>query len=245
MVTALLGPPVPEEPLRSHPAKYPPGVLEAFKGLLGDEQLVVDPLGGVGKIGLLSQEGRATVSSDLEREWARQAPLHGATGMIADSTKLPYASSSVPAIAVSPAYANRLGDSYAPKDYGTPEERRSHATRNTYRLKLGRPLTVNSGAALQWGQGYRDLHTKMMEEWARVLSPGAPLLLNLKDHPRKGVVQLVTFWWWTTLQALGYRGPTHVVSIMAGGDQNTARARSKGQSWVNYETVARFLAPGT
>ncbi len=220
-----------------HPATYNDGVLAEMQDMLPPEGLVLDPMAGVGKIGLVAQF--RSVAVDLEAEWVSQAARRSAKPVKADSTALPFSDASFAAVACSPAYGSRMADQYVPK----VAPRRSDGTRMSYRLKLGRPLTANSGAAMQWGPAYRDLHRAAAVEWLRVLRPGGTLLLNMKDHLRAWILQPVTAWWWQMLADEGFRGPLEVRAVLAGGDQNTSRARAKGLGTINYETVARFERP--
>lgn len=66
--------------------------------------------------------------------------------------------------------------------------------RITYKHQLGRDLSINSAAGLQWGPKYRSFHEAA---WTRVdanVIPGGFFLLNCKDHVRGGVMQYVTDW---------------------------------------------------
>lgn len=109
-------------------------------------------------------------------------------------------------VIVSPAYGNRMSDQYL----GTPAEqvrRQVDGTkprRTSYAISLGRRLTVGSGAALQWGPGYRDFHTKA---WTHVrdhnLVDGGHFILNAKSHYRNGGLCDVSGWHKDTCLQLG------------------------------------------
>lgn len=178
-----------------HPAPFSDAVLDVFRDLLarwnvrGGRRLL-DPFAGTGRIHELATDGWETVGVELEPEWAR---VHTDT-IVGDATALSFPDRSFDAIATSPAYGNRLADSYDPSD---PEARRS------YSIDLGRPLTVGNGAAMQWGDEYCELHTKVWAECVRVLRPEGLLLLNCKDHQRDGAIVGVTGWHLRTLIGLG------------------------------------------
>ena len=82
---------------------------------------------------------------------------------------------------------------------GTPEEQRVRAEtgklprRRSYAISLGRRLSTGSGAALQWGKNYRDMHLNVMLNWADWGVGGA--VINISDHFRDGVLQPVSSWW--------------------------------------------------
>lgn len=183
-----------------HPAVFSDAVLAAFEALLdehadGDGRVLVDPFAGTGRIHEL-RPAWETIGVEIEFEWAS---LHPAT-VCADSRDLvdvldALGVDQVDAVATSPAYGNRLADSYDAYD---PEARRS------YSIDLGRALTEGNGAGLQWGDRYRALHLQVWEQCAEVLRPGGLLLLNVKNHQRAGEIMPVTAWHRSTLIDLGF-----------------------------------------
>jgi len=180
-----------------HPATYSDALLDTLRELLeehhdGVGRRIVDPFAGTGRIHEL-QPGWATIGVELEPEWAG---LHADT-ICGDSRLLEdllHGHRPVDAIVTSPAYGNRLADSYDAYD---PQARRS------YSIDLGRPLTDGNGAGLQWGDEYRTLHERVWEECSWLLRSGGLLLLNCKDHQRAGRVEAVTGWHVRTLVGLG------------------------------------------
>jgi hypothetical protein len=82
-------------------------------------------------------------------------------------------------------------------------EARDGSYRVSYRHTLGRPLSTGNSGALQWGDAYRALHRAAWAEVVRVLRPGALVLVNVKDHIRRGRLVPVAAWHWETLEALG------------------------------------------
>lgn len=180
-----------------HPAPFSDAVLDAFGELLdehhdGDDRRVVDPFAGTGRIHEL-RPGWDTIGVELEPEWARLHPdtICGDSRCLED---LLYDRRPIAAVVTSPAYGNRLADSYDAYD---PEARRS------YSIDLGRPLTDGNGAGLQWGSDYRQLHERVWQECAWLLRPGGLFILNCKDHQRDGRIQAVTGWHVRALVELG------------------------------------------
>lgn len=191
------GKPVDDAP--PHPATYSNAVLDCFRELLelhdAPNKLLIDPFAGTGRVHELRPEW-STVGVELEPEWAK---LHGGTicGDSTDFAAVGIGDVQAGVVATSPAYGNRLADAFY--DAADAEARR------TYAIDLGRPLTENSGAGLQWGDEYRELHRKVWAECVDVLVPGGLFLLNCKDHRRNGELVAVTAWHVEALQSLGMR----------------------------------------
>ncbi len=181
---------------RPHPAKYSAGVIvDAFARLIPAPALVLDPFGGVGGIHHLRKLGEyRTVAVEIEREWAMASPGHTVQG---DSTCLPFADDTFDAVATSPAYGNRMADS------NPPSPKNANFVARKYQFLLGRKMHPNNGSSMHFGVPYRKLHTEVWREVRRVLRPGGVLLLNMKDHIRRGVPQPVVAWHCTTLSGLG------------------------------------------
>jgi tRNA G10 N-methylase Trm11 len=177
-----------------HPAKFSPPILAAIETALAARvdgaAVILDPFAGVGGVHALPWE---TVGVEIEPEWAAQ---HPAT-RCGDSTKLTdlFPAGSFDAVVTSPAYGNRMADSYAGDAKGT--------RRFTYRTSLGRPLAAGNGGGLQWGDAYRDLHLAVWEQCVRMLRPGGWVFVNVSNHIRGGVEQPVVEWHLQTLLGLG------------------------------------------
>lgn len=183
-----------ETDLRPHPAPFSPEILATAAGMLGPGPgLALDPMAGSGRgLDLLERAGFTPIGWEIEPEWAISDPRT----RIGDFRANDLATGTVDAIFTSPSYGNRLADGYA----GSPKDMEHLAAtgkirRRTYRIALGRPLSPGSGAGLQWGPEYRDLHREIMQEMARVLCVGGNLVLNISDHIRDGEVQPVSGWW--------------------------------------------------
>lgn len=176
-----------------HPAPYSPTVLVAMQTWLDKLAtpggLILDPMAGTGRIHQLT--GYATVGVELEPEWA----LMSEGTIVGDATNTYFPDESFDGCCVSPCYGNRMADHHNAQDG-------SH--RRTYRHFLGRQLSPNNAGAMQWGDEYRALHEKAWREVYRVLKPGAPFLLNMKDHVRQKKIVPVTSWHLNTAIALGF-----------------------------------------
>lgn len=184
--------------MTKHPAPYSPAVLEAMQRWLDKlaehtyawyRPLIIDPMAGTGRIHQL--KGYITFGVELEPEWAEMHPQT----QVGDATKLQYPNEYFDGCCVSPCYGNRMADHHNALD---------GSYRRTYRHLLGRQLSPNNAGAMQWGDEYRALHQEAWAEVYRVLKPGAPFLLNMKDHIRQKKRQHVTSWHFTTARALGF-----------------------------------------
>lgn len=79
------------------------------------------------------------------------------------------------------------------------------STRYTYRHALGRPLHERNAGQMQWGDAYRQLHEEAWREAHRVLRHNGLILVNVKNHVRGGVEQLVVEWHAQALQGAGFK----------------------------------------
>lgn len=180
-------------PIVPHPAPYSHNLLPVFAGYLDGRHAVVDPMAGEGRVHIPARWAGVPVSVgvELEPEWAAAHPRT----ICGNALALPFGGDTFDAICVSPAYGNRFANDTS----GCTDPR----GRKDYRRALGRPLSDDSGAALLWGDEYRDLHARAWAEVNRVLAPGGVWLLNCKDHNRAKQRQRVTDFHARTLEDLG------------------------------------------
>jgi len=238
------------EPTR-HPAMFSPPLLKTIANLLGppppgQPPLLLDPMGGVGTVGTLRHFGWHVISNEIEMEWACQAPGNGSTPTVGDAAALPYADHSFAAAVTSPAYGNRLADHYMPVDLSA----RSHKVRRTYPMYLRRQVHDRSAARFHWGKVYKELLLAAFVELRRVLRPDARFVGNYKDHfatvVRRGVKtrerRCLTAWCITALEDLGFTLRARQ-RVPLRGDQNTNRARQRGDAVIDHEDVVLFTAP--
>lgn len=122
------------------------------------------------------------------------------------------------AVVTSPTYGNRMADHHDAKEkckacngqgeiYEFEEcvkfytfcykcngtGRREHK-RLTYKHQLGRDLSSNSSAAMQWGVEYKVFHNRAWRKVSEILRPGGLFILNVKDHIRGGRLIPVSRW---------------------------------------------------
>lgn len=193
-----------------HPATFSPQILAAIDALIPDGARVLDPFAGVGTIHRLRPR-IDTWGLEIEHEWGAASPYT----LVGDARDLPWPDDAFDYVATSPCYGNRMADHH---------EARDASRRITYRHYLGRALTPTSSGKLQWGTAYRELHDAAWWEAKRV---ARHLILNVKDHVRRDVLQRVPEWHLATCRRLGweltdeYRIP---VSGMRFGENHGARA---------------------
>lgn len=170
-----------------------------------DDGFVLDPYGGVGGIHKLRELGGwTTVCVEREPEWHEQAcrlypALTGHT-VLADLLSLVRLGDGMDAIVTSPAWGNRLADTYM----GGSDEKAGRApsarSRRTYSIALGRVPDEGSSCTLDFergrgGDAYRNLHVRHLRHMATLLKPGGVVIIDIADHERKKQRQRVTDWW--------------------------------------------------
>lgn len=181
-----------------HPAKFTASIIAEItaelmsQGFQGD---ILDPFGGVGGVHELHDPlnlGWYTYAIELEPEWADE---HERTS-IGDATALPLIwANAFQAIVTSPPYGNRMAD----KDMRP-------TVAATYMKQLGRESSPGSMNHLQWTDPtYQRFAVRFMQEAWRVLEPGGPFLLNVKNHPRNKKVVDVVGWYERTARELGWQ----------------------------------------
>lgn len=207
---------------RVHPAPFSEAVLATISLIVDTEAdrlrkkrlRVLDPFAGVGWIHTLDHD---TVGIEIEPEWACQHPRT----KLGDSTKLRY-KETFDVVATSPCYGNRMADHHDAKDICKKCHNKrklrvdcktckgtglSH--RRTYKHYLGHDLSPNNAGAMQWGDDYRELHTKVWAKSVTALKPGGLFVLNIRNHFRTfnkkvgPVEQHVAEWHLQTLGQLG------------------------------------------
>lgn len=179
----------------SHPAKFHDDLLDAIRQItipyLAADSLVLDPFSGVGRVHELEY---ATVGNEIEHDWAHAT--HPATmQVVGDALKLPFADESFSGVITSPTYGNRMADHHDAKDA---------SKRNTYKHRLGHDLHPANSGQMQWGEAYRTLHVAAWAECYRVLCTDGVIVVNVKDHIRKGEVMPVTDWHAAALKHAGF-----------------------------------------
>lgn len=184
-------------PKIKHPAKYSDVLLPVFDRYLPDDNhQILDPFAGTGK---LKQIRPNCTLLEIEPEWADYC---GA--IIGDATAMPFEDAYFDAICTSPTYGNRMADSFQDKQV------KKQYKRNTYTHVLGRKLSDNNSGAMQWGDKYRQLHSKAWQECFRVLRKDGIFLLNISDHIRAGKIIPVTDWHIATLVEVGFIKREHI-----------------------------------
>ena len=185
----------------THPATYSQAILSAAASFLNPSHgLIFDPMAGIGGIHALPVDWDPTiVGMEIELEWAKQHPdTH--VGSLLSPTEEILAKTlhgvQPDAIVTSPTYGNRMADHH---------EARDSSERNTYRHRLGRPLSPGNSGQLQWGITYRLWHAIAWEACYELLPPGGRLVVDIKDHIRGGERQGVAGWHAGCLTRTGFR----------------------------------------
>lgn len=218
-----------------HPARFSPPLYpvlaDTLKRAFGEEELVMilDPFAGIGGIHNLIyfMPNANTVGVELEKEWATCHP----DTIVGNSHKLTtmFAPETFDAIVTSPVYGNRMSDQFEPKD---------SSTRLSYSITLGHRLSRGTTANLQYGKDYRTAHVHIWRQCWNVLRPGGILILNIKDHIRKGKIVPVTQFHIDALNGIGFKMYSHEYVPLAG-----YKFGKNFQSRMKYESVLAFHKP--
>lgn len=212
---------------KEFPAKFTPTILDRIADelrvrMLADP-LILDPFAGIGGVhGLRDRYPCRTVGIDLEPEFAACHPdtLCG-DSRHAGSLLFDAGVGRPDVLVTSPAYGNRFADQYLGSDtekcrdckglgqitsstYPPSLCKRCDGSGNApskranYAIAKGATLTPGSGAALQWGQRYRETHELIVRRL--VADIGAPLwIVNVSSSIRGEGYVPVTEWWVTML----------------------------------------------
>lgn len=159
------------------PAKWAKSVLAVVAELVAVHgewpYRLIDPFAGPGLGALGDALGAGPddelVGVELEEEWAAGDPRT----VVGDACALPDEwTGRFDLLVSSPAFGNRMSDHHEATDA---------SERNTYRHKLGRPLSPNNAGGIPWAKRYRALHETAWWEAHRVLRPGALIVVNVSN----------------------------------------------------------------
>lgn len=217
--------------LRPHPARWSQAVLQVIGKFVldeselraGDKLSILDPFAGAGGIHILNDviENVETFGVELEPEWAN----HHAQTRVGDATHLCryYGPEAFDVTITSPCYGNRMADHHDASD---------SSTRHTYKHQLGRDPSDNSSAVMQWGHKYRHFHREVWDQVHDVTKHGGLFILNVSNHIRAGVEQLVAEWHLKTLLDSGWK-----LETMGRVDTPRMRHGENGEVRVAWEWV--------
>ena len=222
-----------EDKYRPHPAKYTAIILDNIIAIIAMEQMyweetgrfgnymnILDPFGGVGTVHTIQTVlGSAayrsspwckltTTAVEIEEEWAVESSGKGHTVHADVLDWEPEGKFDV--ICTSPCYGNRMADHHEAKE---------DSVRNTYRHKLGRPLTEGSAAGMQWGDAYKNFHLVAWKKVYRLLQWDGLFILNVKDHIRKGEVMPVVAWHHEVITGIFGNTPIYSMKVPVKGNR--------------------------
>ncbi len=188
--------------IKTHPAKFTGEQLFHIYDHLPDSTdsstcSVFDPFAGVGTVSALNEHDRRVkvTGMEIEPEWADQSPIVETGDSL---TYMALTRKRYDAVVTSPAYGNRMADSYDGRD---------GSKRNTYRISLGRKLDDQNGARLHFTSmkmdGYKDFHREAIDGMVRVTRKGGRVIVVVKNFIANGKVMDVVGWWRDELRDAG------------------------------------------
>ena len=180
-----------------HPAKYTDIFLPIFAEKLSGKNNVLDIFAGTCKIAKIKDFGfdGKIYCNEIEPEWAELGLGEVDSIHVGDAEFLPYKDNFFESICTSPTYGNRMADHFDSRD---------KSKRITYRHFLGRELNAENTGRMQWGAKYREKHVRIWKEAHRVLNYNGILILNIKNHIRKGEEVDVVKWQKDVLLGIGF-----------------------------------------
>ena len=217
-----------------HPAPFNPALIraiaQALQPLINPTAALatLDPFAGSGVVATLTKylPNLLIYGTEIEDPWAAASGAAGLRIACGDALTLPFPSAFFDLVVTSPTFGNRMADHHNARD---------DSPRHTYRHTLGRPLHRNNSGQLQWGPAYREFHLNAWQETRRVLKHGAPFVLDIKDHYRKGTRQYVTAWHIQTLTDLCFQ-PIQQANVNSPGQ----RHGQHGNLRLDFHTIALF-----
>jgi DNA modification methylase len=214
-------------PNPKHPAKYTDALMSAFIRMSHGCSKILDPFGGTGKVFLLNRwhQNAEIHAVEIEPEWAK---IHPKT-TLGNALELLWQDNYFDCICTSPTYGNHMAD----QSTGITEKA---GKTFKYRAMLGRKLHPSNSGQLHWNNGYQEFHIKAWQEASRVLCPSGKFILNIKNHIRDGVEQLVTEWHIEMLLSLGYEMIEHKKI-----NTPSMRFGRNGEKRIEYESVILFV----
>lgn len=202
-----------------HPARYSIELMGLLADAVDGYPRVLDPFGGTGE--RLAKFLPRAVAVEIEHDWA--------SCVVGDATRLPFADGTFDAIVTSPCYGNRFADHHHAADA---------SRRRSYTHDIGHDLHDRNAGAMHWGDEYRLLHLAALVEWWRVLGWGGRLVVNMKNHVRGGVEQLVVEWWIAAAAVVGF-----VLVDEIRVDTPSLRHGENHAARIEYESILIFDVP--
>lgn len=185
-----------ERKIKLHPCTYPKKFIPIFANILKDRNTkkALDIFGGIGGLAKVKEYGYTgqVIINEIEPKWAKEAEKVADKVICGDARKLRLLSHSVDAIVTSPTYGNDMAVT-------------SPSREQTYTVCNQKPLQEGNTGKVTWGDTYKELHKDAYKEAYRVLTKNGIIVINIKNHIRKGKVQNVAKWHRDTLQDIGFK----------------------------------------
>lgn len=204
-----------DTPVKAHPARYSKELVQPIAEMLIGCTLIIDPFAGTGErlADMAKLAGCRATGIEIEPEFIVRWDVVGQ----GDATNLLFPNGYFDGATSSPTYGNRMNDNY---------QGNSRWKYYTYRSFLGRELSQGSTAGVKFGKEYIRLHYLAWQELYRVLRPGSPFVLNIKDSWQGNDIIPVSQWHYETLKTIGFT-PVKVVRVPVKGMRNGANGNKR------------------
>lgn len=182
-----------------HPAKYCDQFIPIFAEHLRDCKIILDPMAGTCKLGMIRDYGYAGLiyCNEIEPEFINMYYVNKYALLISNRDAADmwnFADASFDGICTSPTYGNRLADYW---------ERHEDSKRMSYGFSLGRKPVSENTAGMHWGDKYRIKSEEIWKEQFRLLQPNGLLICNVSDFIKNHQIVPVVEFHRNTLMNLG------------------------------------------
>ena len=194
---------------RKHGARYSKELLNPIANMLAGCSNIIDPFGGTGErlAEIAERVGCKAIGVEIQPNFI----VRGDIVQQGDATSLLFPDCTFDGAVSSPTYGQRTNDNYGGCEGWNY---------STYTAWNGGPLHRNNTGKVKFANSqYKQLHIEAWMELYRVLKPGSPFVLNIKDSWQGSNIVPVSQWHYVTLRSIGFI-PVRVERVACPGMRN-------------------------